>query len=592
MTEYLFLTEATLPRLLWRTAWRKPTCIIGTWSFVSGSAGGFLHRLTDRLRQHGRVSDLVADHADKLMYKDDIALIVGQDVFATNEKAIEAVFGFTGADSRFGRYALPYRHAVCNASIHRLLRAFHLRDIQRFDPTARFSGIEPETLALHHARFPDAPPLVIAGGQPARQLFNLFGAAAALAISALWTLRRIRWNPPPAKTVMFGSDFNNDYRDLELWRDLSDNLDQIVLVFRNAAMQAAGHELVRGWQSCNWNRGRFPILQGLACLGMLGRDVLALLRSGISLPPDLFRTLVGLPFHRAKFRGLLNLYRFRYFWDRADYNTDHIIRSQEIRAAGGQALGVMHGVVSIATVAHQVRYVDYDIYFAIGRYSYERFLREKWPAAMRVYAIGTLALTREEYRRLALREPRKNIAFFIEPVVQGHATLEVAARMAEALPDRKVYVNTKSKHLRGDYLRDMEAYCERLPNFAIHRGRSYDLMFECGYVFSDASTLTAEAVQFGLCGLTLDLIGDRWKENLFRSFPVISIFSAQEAIDTVTAIENGTLSYPRESYGDLIQLDGRTHFDIIRAALGLPVREEPHAALAFCPGPIEPISGS
>lgn len=583
-TEYLYLTEGTLPRLLWRVVTRGPTCIIGIFSFASGGEGGLLRRLADRMRAAGRVTDFTKDCADWMTYADDIALIVGEDVFIKNEPAIEQIFDFPGSDSRFGRYGRPFRHAVCNQSINRLILIHRIDDICRTTTGAQLSGIDPEVLALYEIRFGAPPRLTVIPGLRLRTLFNLVGALLSTLLGIAWTLTRIRPNPTPAEDVLLGSDFCNDPRDALLWEEVSDDLQSVVAVFRNEHLRKTGLNLIEGRRSCCWTEGVFSPRSGVAAAWELARDSAILLTRGWRLPPDIFRNLIRLPYHRMTFRAVFNRFRFRFFWDRADYNTDHIIRSQELRAIGGKSLGLMHGITSIASCIHQMRHLDYDIYFAMGRRAYDRHYRHTWPKSMTTHFIGCFALARTEFHQLALPPDGQDMAFFIVPAVQGNATLDMAAKVAKTFPDRIIYLNTKEKYLIGGYRDAIDAVVAGNPNVVLHQGRSYDLMFKCRYVVTDGSTLTAEAIQFGLYGFMLDTLGSRWKTNLYRDFPGLVLTGADEFIHKVRAIEAGQWVYPRQACADLIQMSGHTFYDIVREAIGLPAKEGALPHLAFVPG--------
>jgi hypothetical protein len=585
MIEYLFLTEMTLSRLLWRSLLSKPTCIIGTWSYFSGTEGGFLRRIADRLRASGHVTDLMEDHPDWVTYKDEISLVVGEDIFATAEASLSTIFDFANSKNRFGRYDLAYKHTVCNTSMNKFIRAYIVRDIVQHDSDAIISGLDDETIMIVHDLGLSSGSHFIKGSVLSRLMINIIGVIFSCLITMFWVARRIRLHSAPAKEVFLGSDFNGDYRDVQFWQDLKQDGHETIAIFRNGDAQAVGQKVLKEGESCNWDSGRFSLSQG--CLSILeaAADMFFLIRAGAFLPPDVMRPLIILPFRRMKYRALFNIYRFKYFWDRADYNNDHIIRAQELRVHGGMTLGLNHGIVSIASIAHQTRYIDYDIYFSLGVYGYNRYLRHTWPETMIIYPIGTFALTRDEYKLYCEKIPSHDIACFIEPAVQGKATLYAAIELATAFPERKVYVNTKEKFLKGDYKIAIDESCKKYPNLILHRGRSYDLMLHCAYVFTDGSTLTAEAMQLGRYGFTLELIGERWKENIYRAFPQTLITNAQDAVQAVRLIEAGNFSYPREQYGELIRLDGRTHLDVIRMAIGLEAKEEPHRALAYCPAP-------
>lgn len=587
--EYLFLTEATLPRLLWRAWRRRPTCIIGTWSFLTVSDGGWLRRLADRLRTAGRVEDLLLDRAGWVTHADSVALILADDTFATNEPALERIFAFAESDRRFGRYGLAYRHAISNQSIHHLLVMERVADISRMetDPAARLSGVDPEILALHTARHGAPPRLRTVPPLPLRGLFNLGSAAAVLIVAVIWCLSRIRRHPPMAEQLLLGSDFINDRRDFLLWDEVSDDQSAVMAVFRNDDYERKGRTMLGTRRGCGWSEGFFAPGPGFEAAAEAASDVVRLLVAGWSLPPDIFRTIIRLPWRRMTFRALFNRYRFRFFWDRSDYDTAHIVRSQELRAIGGKSLGLMHGIASIASVLHQLRHLDYDIYFALGRNAVTNYLGKTWLPSMEVRLTGSFGLSRDEYHRMAARAESRDMVFFVVPTVQGNAALDVAGAVAAAFPDRHIWIHTKGKHVDAAYTAIIEAVVSKHPNMGFYRERSYDLMLQCGYVVSEGSTLTAEAIQFGLCGFVLDLIGKRWKYNYFRNYNGIAATSAEELIGWIRELETGHRTYPRSQLRDMINMSGEIYYDTVRRAMGLEPKEPPIAELAFFPEDFE-----
>jgi hypothetical protein len=584
-TEYVILTEATLAHLLMRVMLRKPVCILACWSYLTGGGTSYLDRIAAWLRSRGRVTDMIHDHADVVTYPDEVSLIMGEDAFAANEAAIETIFAFSQSDQRLRRYGLAYRHAVCSRLLRRLHTMHIVRDACRMSSSvdARLIGLEAEDLRLYRARFGIDPSLSIGKARSFRKVSAFFSVVLALAKSVMWVLSATRWTQPKPREYLLGSDFCNDYRDLYMWREIEDRPDSTMVVFRNRALAKTGATLAAARANCVRTDGRFGFVDGLAAIVELVRDTILLLQRCWTLPSDIFRIMVTLPYKRMVYRGLFNRYRFQFFWGRADYNTDHIICSQELRARGGKSLGLMHGIPSICNVMHQLRHIDYDIYYAMGRHQYQRYYREKWPPHMAVRFIGSFGLTRDELHRLQIPRDR-DFVFFVVPTTQGVAGLELIERVASAFPDRRLYISSKTRFHGGSYGAAVEALIARHTNVVLHSGRSYELLFKCSYAFSEGSTLAAEAAQAGLYSFTLDLVPQRWKVNYYRAFPGMCLGSADQVIERVRAIESGLWSYPYTLYADMIEMTGRVFYDIVRGDLGLAPKEGVLSHLAFVPG--------
>ncbi len=595
--DYLVLTEATLPRLLWRALLGRPTCIVAVRSLFGGSTkfGGSSKRL-DRaagwLESKGRVSRLLDQRPDLAPYADYGDLLRLADPFIEAEPWINGYFGFEDSDKRFGRYAIPYRHAICNAVFQRFSAAFLINGIGEANPEpgTRVSGLDEIDLAYFQNRFGAGAPLSLVKTLRLHRVLNLFHFAAVVAYSTLWIASKIRLFPPPPEPIFLGSDFVGGTHDRILWDEIADADHPVLVVTRNRAMAGEYADKLAGQRHVNVTDGWFSPFSAAKAFWEMLTDGIRLFRLGSALPGDFYHRLAVLPHRRAVYKALFNRFRFQYFWGRDDYNTDHIIRSQELRKTGGVSMGIMHGLPSICKVMHQFRHIDFDIYYVHGRYQAERYYQAKWPAHMKVRAIGSFGASRGELERL--KEPRpKNIACFLSPSFHQVKVMEALETLARAFPDRKVFINIKApKYITGDFADALENLIGRGPdNLIIDDRRSYELLFQCRYVVNESSTLTAEAIQFGLYGFAFDL-DSRVKSHYYRRFPEICLNSGEEAAERIRDIEAGRWDYPRHLLGSLIEMSGRVPWDVIREDLGLPPRHPgPLEHLAFVPDePQEP----
>ena len=589
--EYLILSELTLPSLLWRAFLGRRTCIVTVRSLFGGPTRR-LDRIAGWLESKGRVSRLLEQRPDLAPFADYGDLMRLADPFIEAEPWINDFFGFENSDRRFGRYAIPYRHAVCNTVFQRFSPAFLINGIREANPEQgiRVSGLDEIDLAYFRDRFGAEAPLSLIKTLNLHAVLNLFRFAAVTAYSALWITSRVRFFPPPPESIFLGSDFVGGTHDRILWDEIADADHQVLVVTRNKAMAEQFGGMLAGHRHCNVTDGWFSPLAAAKAFWEMLTDGFRLFRLGYALPGDFYHRLAALPHRRAVIQALFNRFRFQYFWGRDDYNTDHIIRSQELRKTGGVSLGIMHGIPSICKVAHQFRHIDYDIYYMLGQEQYDNFYCHTWPSGTRVKAIGSFGASRAELERL--KEPRpKNIACFLSPSFHQVKVMEAVEALARAFPDRKVFINVKSpKYITGAFADALEDLIGRGPgNLVIDDRRSYELLFQCRYVVNESSTLTAEAIQFGLYGFALDL-DDRVKSHYYRRFPDICLNSGEEAAERIRDIEAGRWDYPRHLLGSLIEMSGRVPWDVIREDLGLRPRQPgPLEHLAFVPDePQEP----
>jgi hypothetical protein len=413
-------------------------------------------------------------------------------------------------------------------------------------------------------------------------MFNLVLLISAMARSAFWILRRIRFSPPLPKKVFMGSDYVGGNHDTLLWSEVVDGGGDVMVVMRNTVASETYAETMGSHSYCQAADGIFSLSGGLAALRQMVRHCLGLFRRGYQLPTDFFRKLIILPHKRIVYRALFNRYHFSYFWSRDEYNSDHIMRSQELRKAGGVSMGIMHGIASICILAHQFRYLDFDRVYVLGRDQYERLYYQTWPSHTTVRAIGSFGVTREEMERLKKPRP-KNVACFISPSFHEEAIMAGIEDIARRFPDRKFFINVKGPgYLKGTFGEALSRFLKRGPdNLIFDKRRSYELLFDCQFVINESSTLAAEAAQLGLFSFILDPTPGT-KNLYYRQVPEICLESSSEIATRIRQIEAGNWRYPRELFSRIINLTGHVSWDLIRADMGLPPKNsKPLAHLAF-----------
>ncbi len=583
--EYLVLSEATLLRLLWRTALNRPTCVISTRSLWGGLSGR-LERLVDVLKARGRVSRILDLRPDLEAYTDYGDIMRLADPFVEAEPWFDNYFHLDTADDMYGRYGIAYRHNCCNAIFQRFATAFLVHGVCQ-DPdasNAHIAGLDALDLSYYHDRFKQPVSLPVIKQPRIDGWINAFQSLAVAVYSALWIVRKTRIVPPPPEEVFLGSDYVGGGHDIHLWQEIADENHTVVVVCRSKAMIREYAKNLTGYRHCCVDDGWHTPGTALCSLLDIVGDGLRIFRHGRALPSDFFRGLCVLPHKRCVYRALFNRFHFRNFWGRDDYNSEHIIRSQELRERGGVSFGIMHGISSICVIAHQNRHIDFDIYYMFGRDLYDRVYRQTWPSHMKIRDIGSFGMAREEFERLKNPRPN-NILCICSPSFHQDQILEAIETIARALPDRKVFINVKGdKYLVGSFGEAINRLMERAPdNLVIDKRRSYELLLQCQYMVNESSTLTAEAIQFGLCSFILDTDA-RFKNNYYRHFPGICVRTATETVERIRAIEDGSWDYPRHQMGGLINMTGYIPWDEIRKDMGLaPRRAEPLSHLAFVP---------
>jgi len=579
METFLVLRERTLPWLLLRLLQGKRPILLAVVADLPFLTP-VLQSLADRLVRRGLLRPLEDARPELLPARGINALIDLrrlEDPFLPNEDRLSAFFRFDEADGRLGNFGLAYRHACCSSLVDHYMLLYTVARIedQKAGPVIGLDRYRAGLLKILTGRVPATTAAL-------HMVSNSVMALLVAAWSIIFTLRRTRLSPPPPRHVRLGLDFVDDSRDAILWGEVAQSPDDMVAVCRSAGFYSRCGEAYpdrHRVMSTDGIMGPGDALASLAeVLPAIGRMWLFALRFCGS---D-FRAVITLPYRCLVWRALFNRYSFKFFWARDEYNAEHVIRTMELRRRGSRSMGIMHGIPTIYPVQEQLRYLDLDVFYVFGVDQYRRYYAARWPETMTVRPVGSFGLTRQQLEELGERRGR-DIVCYLEPSFFEDKVLDAVRRMAEAFPDRKVYISVKLPRLKGSYgekIARLES--GNPPNIVPYRDtRSYLLMFECAYVVVDGSTLGMEAVQFGRAAFHLDL-DDRWKSLYYRDFPAMCVTSADELILKIKEIENGKL-YPREQMADAIDMSGRIIWDRIREDMGLPAKTEvplPHLSCA------------
>ena len=561
----ILVNEFSIPRLILRVVLRRPTTILGTYSVVRGQFAGHLDSVVERLRRFGPLVDAATPFPGIEALRDYGDFQRLTDPFAEAEPWIADRFDFAGSDRRFGAYALAYRHLCCNGLFPRLRLAHIVRHLRTQADGTRILGVD----GLDHALGTGVlgTPEAKAGGTQwrLRPLVNGLLALAIAARSTLWVLSRLRWRPPPCEVVEVAVDHVGNRMDLALLDTLVKDPARQLFVFRTPLERAAYGDGCADRPIALRRDGWFSLRQIGPALVLAIFDPLRLFARAAMLESDLFKVLANLPFHRLVMRGLLNRFAIRTFIAHDDYNSEHALHTLEMRHRGTLAVGLMHGLTSISSVVHQYRHLDFDLYFLIGRWKYDRY--HTWPARMRQIETGSMAATRRDFEIYDSAPPSRDIVCIVSPCYHMDRVADAIAAAAEAFPERAVVLNVKGeKYMRGTFKAELDRLLAGHGNVRLDMGRSYDLIHACGYVIGESSTLIAEAVQFGKVAFALD-VDPRTKYLLHRDFPDICVHSGAELVKRIEAVEAGTWTYPRERFADLIRLDGQRWYDVIPAAI-------------------------
>ena len=373
----------------------------------------------------------------------------------------------------------------------------------------------------------------------------------------IWVFSRIRFTIHPQKIIL-ATDYNGGSRDMKFWDYLNPDKSRTLVVIRDKYTMKAFAHLLGDYKVVFDNDGSFSFVSGiLTCVNSL-RDSIILLIKFANLPPDYYRQICFLPYKRAKYKAFFNKYKCKTFWGRDDYNYQHIIRSQEIRKIGGRSLACNHGIQSISTIAFQLRYLDFDMYFMHGLDQYYNVYIKYWPTWMKVKGVGSI-FSNPEQQELIKQTDAKDVAIIIAPSFHQDLIFDAILTLASTFSDLTFWIVTKAKHRHeGDFGNKYQDL--------VHSGFSnvkesiqdvYNLIPKCKYVFSESSTLLAEAVYFDRIALCYDP-DSAFKFLYYRKFPEMLFSDVDELIARINSTRYLPVYYNDPNL-DLMTFKGNRH---------------------------------
>lgn len=495
------------------------------------------------------------------------------DLFAKLESGIAEDFGWPRFD-RLQGYTLAIKHAACQyaqklTQVTTLKRLSNKSDI----PIAAVVAIDRDVERWYRQYFGAAPAMSVQTVTTGGWISAILTTMVLILYSWVWTLRRIRRRPETAPVTPLGADFVLDNRTTYMVSELTETPEDVLFVYRNSQQvaQATAWKEFSGYRGVDPDELTLSFGEAWAALGMVLSHGWRLLQACHALPADLYFQIAKLPHRRLVFRTLLARRPMGHFLSRDDYNTEHIIRTDELRRAGTTSLGIAHGMTTPGIVDTRTRYVDYDTYFVFGRYPFPEHYAETWPQHMKYVASGSFGMTREQFSlRHQARPP--DILFFISRLEKEREFFQVAVELAHEFPDRNIVVKPKYRP-HNPYHFDFASLAGEAPeNLAISWDDSYALMLTCRYAISNgSSSVAAEAIQYGV----MAYVWDDFQPDIpfyYRAFPEICVERLDQFTTQIRKIEDGRLNYPWERLENLIDLSGKVIYDVIRQEMGLPAR--------------------
>ena len=582
-SRFLFVVnEFTAPLLLLAMALKRRACVLCVHSVIPRN-DALLTRLVAWAVRTRRVCHAFELSPETAQYRDIMFLPYHDDAFARMEPWIEVHFGFDAADDMLTEDARPYKHITCNMMARLFVPLYLLWTARRREEVrgAILVGAPQHLVDAYVHLFGEQPTVASRWDVVPNRLVNpiiLSMCALAVLVAGARRLRPLA----SVRHMTLGADFINDPRDIPIWTAIAGSAERVLVVLRNRVQERNLDSTWRNYPLCRADDGWFPVFVGLGAIARSLRELGPLARLMPRLSPTHFLQVALIPVRRLRVRGILQRFRFQYFWARDDYNVEHILRTQELRRRGAISLGVCHGMPVAAEIAPMMRHIDFDRYYIPGRHMLERY-GAKWPDHMQVCPAGSLGLTPERSARL--HESRgTGILYAVKPGRHVHLQIALVRLLSNAYADRTIYVKIKTNQTDFAQSRIFVTACaEAGRNVRLTDAWVYDLFLDCCYVVSDPSNVAGEAIQFGLPAIVFD-VDDR-ATLFYRRFAGLCVADPQAVLDRFKAWDRGSATFDRKLYGELVPLSRLPFCSIVADDLNLSECERSSTESQEIPSP-------
>jgi len=367
---------------------------------------------------------------------------------------------------------------------------------------------------------------------------------------------------------------DNPPRQKKIVTDILDNpAKEALWVFRSRAAYDHLKDQVSDLPCYLPGDGHYSFFSGMTAVWRAVRDGLRLFLRYGGVYPSLHLSLAKLNAIRIGYEAMFNVYKIRYFWGWDEYNVEHIMRSQELRKAGGVSLGLVNGVnVFGSDVVY--RFIDYDITYVFSPGPFLKYNRDNWRHPEGVRQIGATALNREEIKAMLAVPKTKDVVVFAKNYCDGAEFLDQVFKIGLALSDRNILISLKRSSIRLGGLDEFLKYInDHAPiNVTLVEDLSFDLITRCRYVLSGESSIIAESIHLGSVSFFLDTYP---KNDIFiyRDYEELSHRDGDEIARRIKGIEDGSWVYPVQRYAELADISGELCFDVLRRDLGLEPKD-------------------
>jgi hypothetical protein len=181
-----------------------------------------------------------------------------------------------------------------------------------------------------------------------------------------------------------------------------------------------------------------------------------------------------------------------------------------------------------------------------------------WPQWMNVKGVGSM-FSNPEQQDLIKKSDGKDVAIIIAPSFHQNIIFETIRKLAIIFPDLIFWILTKPKHrTEGEFGKKYQNLINAgLSNVKEYIEDVYNLLPQCKYVFSESSTLIAEAVYFDRIALCYDP-DPLFKFLYYRKFPEIIYKDIDDLISKIKETKNKQFFYTDKNL-ELLTYKGDKH---------------------------------
>jgi hypothetical protein len=571
----LALNEGSLPRLLWYVLTRRKVYLIDINPVFPPFTKLFV-RVSNILLARHRLNSIFDIVPLEPRFRVSATTHERAHYFVNYEPWANSYFQFDDAIQTFGAYEMVFKGVSCNYLQSRHIPVWILSRLADRDDVAitAIYGLDSEIIPMLMAATGKKISIPCYNRLEIRPVVNFLMGLMYAGFIVAAILKRIRFRVPTEEFDL-GVDYVRAEHHFNLIREITAGGRDPLVVFRSKKEMESEADIFPDFQRTHQDHGTFTPISAVRT-AWLALTTLAKFNAPVSnLPPPLTFSFLKTVWRRTAYSALMDRYQFKYFLCRDDYNPEHIVRTHELRRHGATSIGITHGLPHDTVIEAAWRYLDFDVYYIHGIALYESYYRETWSPKMKVVPVGTILATRDQLERRYDSKPRKNgVVYFASPADEKDILMmEEMCHLADVMPEKEVLVKIKRAKKKQGYGDTLVNMIEQGPaNIRETTEDSYELMLDYAYAITGATTVAAEAINFGMKTFVLDHLPTD-QPYYYRDFSGWCFPDIDTIIEKIRAVESGREIYDFSHFEGLIHQGRLNVFDVIRLELGMPIQD-------------------